>query len=584
MVIGDNAKEKSVKLKFIFAGVLSALFIFLVWYKSGIYFETNDDRYISSMLSGVITGYPEANVPYVNYLLTLPLSLLYRINYSLGWQVQWYGIVLILFHWLAYTFIIKSAWVRCSGPVQMIITSGVAGVFCMSFYYMLGHIQFTSTAMLLAMTGWFCLIMYRDSGLKKGLLLFFVFELLGYLLRNQAMLIIQPMGAAVWVSLCLTDSGESIGSRIKICVKHSAAMLAVLAMAVLAGMCGSLLGGEYSGAIKEYREFDSLEVELFDYYGKPEYSQVRDILDRYGVSEAMYNAYLNYTVLKETIPLECERELAEYTKTIHVRSVKEAFDGFKSIYLQDYQWNLDRFAECAFVVLIICIFLSGKYNLILPCAGLLAAHVFTWGYLFYRGRVLMRVTVPLFACGALLPLALILTVVFDCNNFKVKNTEKKYIGIVKNIILTAACVILVMTGFSSGRQQYRFVRSENEGQNVFMEGINEIIQYCQEHEENRYILEAVSMSYYKGSALENRIYHPSNYVISGGWFSNMPNVRQRMNTYLDEREDIYLIIYSDGNEENHPSVKYLEEFTGREAKTADHLESSIGISYTVYRF
>ena len=47
------------KIQYAVAFIVSMLFVFLIWYKSGIYFETNDDRLFSEIFSGAMTGAPE---------------------------------------------------------------------------------------------------------------------------------------------------------------------------------------------------------------------------------------------------------------------------------------------------------------------------------------------------------------------------------------------------------------------------------------------------------------------------------------------------------------------------------------------
>ena len=55
-----------------------------------------------------------------------------------------------------------------------------------------GLIQYTSTAALLAMAGYACLIMHSDE--RKGIIIFGIFEMLAFLLRSDSMLMIQPFG------------------------------------------------------------------------------------------------------------------------------------------------------------------------------------------------------------------------------------------------------------------------------------------------------------------------------------------------------------------------------------------------------
>lgn len=81
----------------------------VIWLKTGIYFETNDDKCITEILCGQMTGAPQARTVYVSYLLTLPVSLLYRITAG----VPWYGLALVLLQVIAYTAVLESVYSRC---------------------------------------------------------------------------------------------------------------------------------------------------------------------------------------------------------------------------------------------------------------------------------------------------------------------------------------------------------------------------------------------------------------------------------------------------------------------------------------
>ena len=105
---------------------VSAALLAIVWCRTCIYFETNDDRYIASILSGAVTGSPDAHVIYMNYLLSLPLSLLYRFTV----EVPWYGGMLVLFLWLFWGAVLDSAYTRCRKWTQaLLVTMAAAGVF-----------------------------------------------------------------------------------------------------------------------------------------------------------------------------------------------------------------------------------------------------------------------------------------------------------------------------------------------------------------------------------------------------------------------------------------------------------------------
>ena len=85
---------------------MAILLLGVVWTVPGNYWDTNDDRVIAEILSGTLGGQPEAHVVYVNYLLSWPLSLLYRLTD----KVPWYGLTIFLFHILVYTVLFRNAY------------------------------------------------------------------------------------------------------------------------------------------------------------------------------------------------------------------------------------------------------------------------------------------------------------------------------------------------------------------------------------------------------------------------------------------------------------------------------------------
>ena len=86
------------KIRIPMAFCMAAAWIFFIHRYVGIFFETNDDRLISEIFSGAMTGTPEAHAYYVDYILGFILSLLYRMTTA----VPWYGGMLVLFQFLCW--------------------------------------------------------------------------------------------------------------------------------------------------------------------------------------------------------------------------------------------------------------------------------------------------------------------------------------------------------------------------------------------------------------------------------------------------------------------------------------------------
>lgn len=95
------------------------------------------------------------------------------------------------------------------------------------------------------------------------------------------------------------------------------------------------------------------------------------------------------------------------------------------------------------------VILSGNLKMAAPLAGLGMARTVVWSYLFYRGRVLPRVTYPLIFCESVLLLALL-----------VKSGCPRRRRWIRLFDLCLACVFLLL-GYGAGQAQYRYVKAEN---------------------------------------------------------------------------------------------------------------------------
>ncbi len=557
---------------------------------TGIYFETNDDRYIASILSGVITGSPDAHVIYVNYLLALPLSWLYRLTAA----VPWYGGMLVLLQWTAYGAVLDSAWTRCRGWFSLLSVTAVAAGFFVAFYYLTGLLQYTSTAALLAMAGYACLLLRRNR--KSGFVWFMVFELLGCLLRSQAMLMLQPLGLAAVLAAVWQDRRVDSGEKIKGILTVEAGVIAILCLEA----AGNFLG--YQGAgWDRYERFNDTRTLLFDYYGKPGYEEVSDILEEGHVSREQYEAYCSYLILDWRADEDCEKRLGAYaaergeTPLEAGRLLGQIRDARRSV-----SWKVRDVILAAWGIFLLWMLFSGKLRMLLGGTALLSlAGTAVWGYLVWKGRTPLRVTLPLLACEVLLLLALVWreydsappaagegqgAQILDLRAGLRALCAARGAGLWRKVLLLFGCACFCGAGISSGRLQCRYVKEMNQGQQIFMEGLREIQAYCGEHPGNRYLLDANSLSSYKGSAFETSVYQSFNAVLGGGWFSTGPAVQRRLEEYLGTGQGFYFLIYADGGQEDTPQFAYLVREMGGEPELADRWRASHGGDYAVYYF
>ena len=536
----------------------------ILW-KTDIFFETNDDRFITEMLAGTITGEPDGHVVYLNYLLGLVLSWLYRITT----QVPWYGGMLICFHALVYFLIFRSLLERCCNHVERMGALAIGGCFFLINIYCTAFIQYTSTAALLAGAGYVCLFM--QNGKKKGLVEFWVLELLAFLVRSQAMMMIQPIGAAICISLYLTEKDITIHDRGRKIVRWAAAVGSVMVIGILGNAVG-YRGQEWT----EYQRYNDARTQLFDYYGKPLYEDVKDILDKYQVTQAEYAGFCSYVTIGGAIGSDCVEELAEYAKSRN----QQTFDILELLKQLYESRDPEKYMKINRVVLFLWIAAAAwvvwfkRYYLAIPLLNMFLARNVVWIYMLYQGRLPNRVTFPLWSCEALLLLVLLFRD-YVRSNRRIREKSAAMLVLLLGIVL---CI-------SAGKKQYRYCAAENKSQEIYMTGMKEVQDYCRQYPEQHFVLDNFSFAYYRGRALATDIYEKRNSVDTGCWYSYSPVMLQYCEQYLeDETVDIYLIVYDDGTMLNNSTVRYFEEKTGAVPVLADSMTAANEVKYLVWQF
>lgn len=320
---------------------------------------------------------------------------------------------------------------------------------------LIGRIQFTSTAVILAISGYIAL--YLEENRKKGYVLFFVTELLAFCVRYKAMLMIQPLGGIVWLGLALVQLGKTGWSRERLLEKGKEAgrLLLIWAAIFLLGGFGNIIG-YHSEDWKDFLKFSETRAQLFDYHGAPNYEDVKDILDRYDVTENVYDGFCNYNILDWEVSTDCIEELVEFQKQKAGQKItlgeafRSSFEGMNS----DGMQKINKTCVTMWVILTIWMIFKRQFTMLYPLLGILSVRTALWMYLIYQGRLPARVSYPLFTGEALL-----LFSVFWY--FYTEESEKR-----KHLVTVAGgivCLIVLLTGTDAGRAQYRYVKPEMRG-------------------------------------------------------------------------------------------------------------------------
>lgn len=584
------------KYRIPFSFCIAALWIFLIYRFAGIYFETNDDRILTEIFSGAMTGSPEAHAYYVDYLLGFLLASLYRLTTN----IPWYGGMLVLFQFLCHFLIADAFLSRGKNKKDFFFAFVFCGILYAAGFYTIANIQYTSTAAMLAITGYLCFLLYPEKKIRY--ILFFLLECFSFLLRSNAMLMVQPIGFLTLAgfyyakhkldSFLPTHVSHTLSTK-NIRLKEYRPLLyaaAILFAIIIIGK-GNYYIFYSSPSWQEYKKVNDGVTEITDYSAIPEYAKVQDILQKYGVTEKQYNAFLQYAMIEENLSGDCLLEIAEVA---HAENIRPSFFQTCKQLLESYAspeyWGLNLLLIAVWSVFLLYIFLEKAFLLLFPLSGLFLSRSALWLFLLYEGRTPPRIMVPLYLAelSFLFCLFFLTVLKFPDTSLRMKNEHyhalpqnnpaiRKYLPIV---------LVLLLLPFAAKtfKNQYLYLSTKNANESIYFGGMQDIISYCNNHSEKRYFIDASALLYYRGSAFETKIYGLRNAVITGCWYSGAPVLYQYEKDYFSDCDTIYLITSSDMEMQSGMVIAYLEE----RLKTVAYLEEVFTVSnggkYLVYGF
>lgn len=552
------------------AFLLTFLFLGIIYIKCGVYFETNDDRIINEILTGINCGMPDGHAIFVNYILGAVLAALY----SVAGNIPWYGMFLIFSHFAVYWSFWGLLFEKCENIYQHFLAMGCGVFFILTNIYIFAEMQYTSTAAILATGGYLWLVL--DEKRKRGYVLFFIFESLALLLRSQAMLMIQPIGAVVFLASLLCRWGKRGGIYKEIVqdfLKYGTVLLTCFFVAVIGNYC---LGDYGNSEWKEYKHFKEVQEQIADYYGFPGYEEVEHILNKYDVSLVEYRAFIRYWMVGNDIDIACLEEICEFSKTKYQDTRSNITEIMELI------WNERRYAENAgygiytqrLYVLAFVLFLVGRqWKMYIPLLGLNVSHNVVLGYLLYRGRLPFRVLSGLY----FIEILFLLVWIFQVGK---KIQGKK---IVRSLVVGVCVLAVMLTCIDTVRSTYYKVCNMHQQRAIFSLGMDEIISYCM-NSDSGYVIVNEATTYYTGEVLNTDWYQKRNWISSGGWWYSSPNIATYQKHYYEENKGNMRLIEMGKGMDPGASYAYalFTEDWGYELSFVEEIKLSSGVVLEVY--
>lgn len=320
---------------------------------------------------------------------------------------------------------------------------------------------------------------------------------------------------------------------------------------------------------REYKDYSAKRAQLFDYYGTPEAEEIEGLLEAYQVSKLHYDAFRHYNMLEASVPTQFLQEVVEHQKEYSARDI-DFGDGVKMGWQVLFDEGYEKYNKvliAVYILLILALLASRRWSVLIPATMIVGARTAVWGFLCWRGRLPLRVSLPLLLCESLLLLVLVLEAY---GSMKRRDWLKLLVG--------AGAILLLVQALKTFRQQFPEIREEHKEQQILMEGLRELQDYCNQEPENRYLMEAEGMMYYRGSALETELYQQPNYLVSGNWYSYSPVMKEKIDSYIKEAEyqELYAITYKWEEDRNASIIPYLNELYGGIFQVVDEITVSYG--------
>lgn len=441
-------------------------------------FYLNDDVTMRSIMSGAYTGTPDAHAVYMKYPLTYLLSLCYRLTDVVPWLEIFFYACTALCGWTLLYGIKAKKW----NEKLLLIMLTVFACVPLCFY-----MHYTIIAALLAACGIWAYLLEQP---KWQTVACFV---LAYAVRGQVFYVALPflMVAALW------KGRRYFLVRIK-------SILWIVSIVMVIALCHYM---GYAGEWSTYRTFNDVRTELYDYtdfLSTNEYCKNPEV---YGMTPLQGNVLNSYNLLlDDTIDTEflagVERKVV--ARMTEGRTLSKYFKMcIKSYYnyiRYDTMWE-HMVLAVAYALLLMYACVSKQWKKIVLLFALGGGRSVIWLYLIWQGRFPQRVQETL----------LLVELLLVCGCLLMEEASEKHKKIRSAILI---CALVLLVGIT-GNKKLENVKAVNDVQKQW----DVLVEYCENHSEQTFLLDVFSVVAYSGRAFEK---DASNMCMLGGWLAGSP--------------------------------------------------------------
>ncbi len=541
------------------------------------YYQLNDDVVIKDLLSGAYTGSPQG---YTNQLL-FPLGALLGALYGVFRDAPVFALSLLACFGLSFLLLgIRS----CSYYHGRITKAGVilleTGVFLTLYLWELIYVQYSVVCGTLMATA--CFWFYTTDSEEEGRFwldnlpaLLLVWLAFGF--RSEMALMLSPFAAVAGLWHWGSRRGRVPFRR-----------YLFFAMAMFAG-CVLLLAGDiaaHSGKEwKEYRAFFDARTRVYDYTWYPSYEEAGAYYESIGMSENQYELMDSYNFAVDPgIDSGMLESVADYgERARHKGSLAQRLRAgvwelwHRTVSPVDAPYNYFVLTAYALVVGLALVGRKKEYIWRLLLLGL--ARVVPWMYLILAGRVVERISHPLYFTEFVLLMALLAR---ELRDRPLWNPEKLYRRF-------AFCVLVILIAVT-GKERFDTVHSEQLRREEINRTMDAFREYARRKPDSYYFMDVYSTVAYSEPLFDAHTNTWKNYDLLGGWVCHSPLQKEALTKFIgvplgvDEvllTDSVFLVIRADRTADS--ILRYYEE-QGKRIQLAEEERIGEGTdSLVVYR-
>ena len=571
----------SLAMALILAGILAARFDF--------YYDLNDDVLIKDILSGVYSGTPDGHTMQLLYPLGALLALLYRglsipvfgafllfCQFGSIWAVGYRSTVLVDEERAARDgapfapgMCSAASAARlaepavCSAWNTTAARLGVKGVLLLAealFWFAamgshLVYLQYTVTAGMLAGAAIFWVVTAKGKERFRALLLYW----LSLCLRPEMALLCLPLAGAG--GLCIWGREKQIFSKESL--RHYLGLFAALVIGM--GVFYGLDVLAYSDPDwKDFRQFFDERTILYDYHLDfiEQYDENREAYEEMGVSRTLQEMLKNYnfgaadeidTQMLSSLAVQAKKTDAKESVLSQVKKAIWRLVHENWLSKSDLPWNVVWlavvFAWCS------CCLQKGNRRYFRQPVFVVCVGGMLWSYLLMQGRMVDRVTHPLYLAQILLAAGLWGTagnrqlkmrtaekcdavghtdaaiVCSDVENADVShNVNTRSTGRIHSVMTAAVCGVILLLCILRVPGMWQGVAREQTRRETVNQTNEDVFAYCEKHASTLFLEDVYSTVAYSEKIMLDRD-KPFNYDLLGGWLVKSPLTRQKLSAF-----------------------------------------------------